>query len=197
MIGVFGGTFDPPHLGHLILADEARGVLSMEKVLWVVTGVPPHKPGQPITPVEHRLAMVEHCIRGGPEFELSRVELDRPGPHYAADTLELLAAAEPATKWAYVMGEDSLADLPEWHRPGRLVELCQAIVVLRRAQVGSRLAELEQQIPGLAAKVRMLEVPLVDISASDIRRRVRAGEPYRYLVGRAVAEYIEAEGLYR
>ncbi|MGH2620124.1 MAG: nicotinate-nicotinamide nucleotide adenylyltransferase, partial [Anaerolineales bacterium] len=124
MIGVFGGTFDPPHIGHLILADEARGVLSLSRVLWVVTGNPPHKPGQPVTPVNHRIGMVERSVQGNPGFELSRIELDRPGPHFAAETLELLAAGNLNEEWAYVMGEDSLADLPNWHRPDRFVALC-------------------------------------------------------------------------
>jgi nicotinate-nucleotide adenylyltransferase len=196
VIGVFGGTFDPPHIGHLILADEARGVLSLSAVLWVVTGIPPHKPGQPVTPVSHRIGMVERSIHGNPQFEISRLELDRPGPHFAAETLELLAAAYPDEQWAYVMGEDSLADLPNWHRPERFVQLCQSIVVLRRSQVEADLDQLERQIPGLAAKVRLLEVPLVDISARDIRRRVQTGQPFRYLVTTSVADYIHEHQLY-
>ena len=196
MIGVFGGTFDPPHIGHLILADEARGVHSLSRVLWVVTGIPPHKPGQPVTPVNHRIGMVEQSIAGNPGFEISRIELDRPGPHFAAETLELLAAGNPNQEWAYVMGEDSLADLPNWHRPDRFVALCRSIVVLRRTQVQADLDQLERQIPGLAAKVRLLEVPLVDVSARDIRRRVQAGQPFRYLVSAPVADYIREHRLY-
>ena len=196
MIGVFGGTFDPPHVGHLILADEARAVLSLSTVLWVVTGIPPHKPAQPVSPVTHRLGMVERSIQGNPGFEISRIELDRPGPHFAAETLELLASAHPNQEWVYVMGEDSLADLPNWHRPSDFVQLCRSIVVLRRSQVEADLDHLERKIPGLTAKVRLLAVPLVDVSARDIRRRVQTGQPFRYLVPSSIAEYIRQHRLY-
>lgn len=196
MIGVFGGTFDPPHVGHLVLADEACGALSLSKVLWVVTGEPPHKPQQPITPVEHRIEMVARSIRDDSRFKLSRIEIDRPGPHFAAETLELLTANQPDETWAYVMGEDSLTDLPNWHRPARLLELCHSLAVLRRPLVESNLKQLERQVPGLAGKVHLLEVPLVDISARDIRRRVRDGLPFRYLVPTGVADYIREHQLY-
>lgn len=196
MIGVFGGTFDPPHVGHLVLADEAAWALSLSKVLWVVTGEPPHKPEQPITSVEHRIQMVALSIRGDSRFELSRTEVDRPGPHFAAETLELLTATQPDEAWAYVMGEDSLTDLPNWHRPARLVDLCHSIAVLRRPMVESNLTQLERQVPGLAAKLRLIDVPLVDVSARDIRRRVQEGLPFRYLVPGGVAEYIREHQLY-
>jgi nicotinate-nucleotide adenylyltransferase len=140
--------------------------------------------------------MVERSIQENPRFEISRLELDRPGPHFAAETLELLAAAYPTEQWAYVMGEDSLADLPNWHRPDLFVQLCQSIVVLRRSQVEADLDRLERQIPGLAGKVRLLEVPLVDVSARDIRRRVQTGQPFRYLVTALVADYIQEHQLY-
>lgn len=196
MIGVFGGTFDPPHVGHLVLADEACAALSLSKLLWVVTAEPPHKPQQPITPVEHRIQMVARSIRDDSRFELSRIEIDRAGPHFAAETLELLTANQPDETWAYVMGEDSLTDLPNWHRPARLVELCHSMAVLRRPLVELDLKQLERQVPGLAGKVHLLEVPLVDISARDIRRRVRDGGPFRYLVPTGVAEYIRDHHLY-
>jgi nicotinate-nucleotide adenylyltransferase len=140
--------------------------------------------------------MVERSIQANPRFEISRLELDRPGPHFATETLELLAAAYPTEQWAYVMGEDSLADLPNWHRPDLFVQLCQSIVVLRRSQVEADLDRLERQIPGLAGKVRLLEVPLVDVSARDIRRRVQTGQPFRYLVTALVADYIQEHQLY-
>ena len=197
MIGVFGGTFDPPHIGHLVLADEARAELELTKVLWVVTGEPPHKPDRPILSVAHRLRMVEIAVQNDPAFELSRLEVDRPGPHYAADTLAELAEARSDDERAYVMGKDSLRDLPAWRWPRRFIELSDAIVVLNRPDIEANLEELDKQLPGLAGKVHYLDVPLVDVASRDIRRRVASGKPYRYLVSRAVADYIAEHGLYR
>lgn len=197
MIGVFGGTFDPPHIGHLVLADEARAELELSQVLWVVTGEPPHKPHRPILLVEHRLRMVELAIQNDPGFEVSRLEIDRPGPHYAVDTLAGLAEARPDDERAYVMGKDSLRDLPTWRLPERLIELSDAIVVLNRPDVGANLDELNAQLPGLADKVRFLDVPLVDVASRDVRWRVASGRPYRYLVPRTVADYIAEQDLYK
>lgn len=196
MIGVFGGTFDPPHIGHLVLADEARAAMDLEKVLWVVTGEPPHKPDRPIIAAEHRLKMVELAIQHDPVFELSRLEVDRPGPHYAADTLAQLAIEFPDDELAYVMGKDSLRDLPSWNSPERFIQLSGAIVVLNRPDVEADLELLDKQLPGLAAKVRLLGVPLVDVASRGIRQRVASGKPYRYLVARPVADYISQHSLY-
>src|SRR5512143_3713267 len=115
-IGVFGGTFDPPHTGHLILAAEAQAQLDLERILWVLTPTPPHKPGQRITSTALRLEMLQAAIDGNPDFELSRVDLDRPPPHYAVDSVHLLRAAYPQAWLAYLMGGDSLDDLPTWVR---------------------------------------------------------------------------------
>lgn len=197
MIGIFGGTFDPPHIGHQILADEARGRLGLEGVRWVVTGVPPHKPDHPITPIEHRLEMVKLLVELDPQFELSTVEVDRPGPHYAAETLHLLSQQSPSERWAYLMGKDSLRDLPTWHEPEQLVRLSAAIVVLNRPDVQVDLEHLDDLVPGLSGKLHYLELPLIDVASSDIRRRVAGGEPYRYLVPAPIADYIRAHGLYR
>lgn len=197
MIGIFGGTFDPPHIGHLILADEARGRLALDSVRWVVTGVPPHKPDRPITPVEHRLAMVRMLMDQDAHFVLSTVEVDRPGPHYAAETLELLSQAESGQRWAYLMGKDSLRDLPTWHQPERLVELSAAIVVLNRPDIQVDLDHLDDLVPGLSDKLHYLQVPLIDVASSVVRRRVADGSPYRYLVPPPVAGYISEHGLYR
>lgn len=197
MIGLFGGTFDPPHIGHLVLADEARIELGLDKVLWIVTGEPPHKPDRPITPIEHRLRMVELSVQGEPMFELSRLEVDRPGPHFSVDTLAELARTQPNSERAYVMGKDSLRDLPKWHAPEQFVELTDAIVVLNRTDVEANIEELDNKLPGLAAKLRYLDVPLVDVASRDIRQRVAAGRAFRYLVPHMVAEYIEKHRLYQ
>ena len=197
MIGIFGGTFDPPHIGHMVLADEARAELGLSRVLWVVTGEPPHKPDRPIIPVEHRLRMVELAIEDDPAFKLSRLEVDRPGPHYAVDTMAAMAKDRPEEERAYVMGKDSLRDLPSWESPKRFIELADAIVVLNRSDVAVDMEELESQLPGLLGKAHLLDVPLVDVASRDIRQRVAAGKPFRYLVPRKVADYITAQALYR
>jgi nicotinate-nucleotide adenylyltransferase len=197
LIGVLGGTFDPPHLGHLILADEGRAALGLERVLWVVTAQPPHKPDEPVTPVEHRLAMVQAAIQADPGFELSRADVDRPGPYYSVGTLRWLAERMPSARFAYLMGADSLRDLPRWHQPEALVAICEALGVMRRSGVDVDLRALERQVPGLAGKVHLFEAPLIGVSAKDVRARVRRQAPYRYLVPPGVADIIARRGLYR
>ncbi len=197
LIGVFGGTFDPPHLGHLVLADEAYHALALEKVLWVVTGDPPHKPGMPITPVEHRLAMVQAAIAGDDRFELSRADVDRPGPHYAEGTLRWLQERLPGIPLAYLMGADSLRDLPDWHQPERFLARCDRLGVMRRPGIDVDLQALEARLPGVAAKVRFFDAPLIGVSARGLRRRISHGLPHRYLLPTEVLEYIETKGLYR
>jgi len=197
LIGVFGGTFDPPHIGHLILAGEAQAALDLERVLWVVTAWPPHKPEEPISPVERRVEMVQAAIAGGPAFELSRADIDRPGPHYAVDTVRWLRQRHPGTHWAYLMGADSLRDLPTWHTPAALLQAVDVLAVMRRPDVQADLDALEAHLPGLTDRLRFFDAPLVGISASDIRRRVREGRPYRYLVPPGVPEIIERYHLYR
>ena len=150
-IGIFGGTFDPPHLGHLILAAEARAQLGLDKLLWVLTPDPPHKQGQSIARIENRLEMVKLAIVDDPQFELSTVELTRPGPHYAVDTVQILARQNPGAKLVYLMGGDSLRDLPTWHRPAEFVSACQMIGVMRRPGDAVELPSLEKSLPGLTA----------------------------------------------
>jgi len=197
LLGLFGGTFDPPHVGHLILADEARAQLGLDRLLWVLTSDPPHKQGQPITPLEHRLAMVERAIAGDPGFELSRLEMDRPGPHYALDTVRLALEQNPGCQVAYLIGGDSLHDLPTWHRPADLVAACRTLGVMRRPGDGVDLAELEKLIPGITARVRFVDAPLVDVASHEIRSRIAQGRPFRYLLPPAVYEYVRDHALYR
>ncbi len=196
MIGVFGGTFDPPHIGHLILADEARAALSLERVLWVVAGEPPHRPTDPLSDAETRARMVEAAIRGNPGFELSRVDLDRPGPHFSLDTMRLLAEDHPDAEFAYLMGSDSLLELPIWHRPQRFLSLCALLGVLRRHEDQIDLEPLDKALPGIREKITFLDVPLIGISGSSIRRRVAEDAPYRYMVPESVQTLIEDLKLY-
>jgi nicotinate-nucleotide adenylyltransferase len=196
-IGIFGGTFDPPHLGHLILAAEARSQLGLDRLLWVLTPDPPHKQGQSIAPLEHRLEMVKLAIADDPQFEISSVELTRPGPHYALDTVLILAGQNPGAKLVYLMGGDSLRDLPSWHRPADFVSACHWIGVVRRPGDAIDMTTLEKSLPGLRSKVRFVEAPLLEIAARDIRKRIAEGKPYRYFLPTGVYDYINSHNLYR
>jgi nicotinate-nucleotide adenylyltransferase len=195
-IGIFGGTFDPPHVGHLALASAARIQLGLDRLLWMLTPDPPHKLHQTITPIAHRLAMVDLALAGHPEFELSRVELDRPGPHYALDTVRLVQEQNPDSGIVYLMGSDSLRDLPSWHRPSDLLSALRYIGVMRRPDSNYDLPALEEMLPGISAKVRFVDAPPVDISASEIRSLAAAGKPFREFVTGDVYEYIIEYRLY-
>lgn len=196
-IGIFGGTFDPPHLGHLILAEEARFQLALDRMLFVPTPDPPHKKHRAITPIEDRLAMVEAAIADNENFEISRVEIDRPGPHYALDTVNFLRAEHPGDELIYLMGGDSLKDLPvNWHRPGDFVAACDALGVMRRPKEIIDLSELEAQLPGLSEKVRFIDAPLLEIASRQIRRRAASGRPYRYYLPPGVCDIIRERNLY-
>jgi nicotinate-nucleotide adenylyltransferase len=181
-IGIFGGTFDPPHLGHLILADEAYNQLGLDRLLWVLTPDPPHKQDQDISPVAQRLELVQASILDNPYFELSRVELDRPGPHYALDTLKLLRQQYPGAELIYLIGGDSLRDLPTWHLPGEVVAQASLFGVMRRAEDSIDLEGLEKILPGITAKVRFIDSPLIEIASHEIRTRIALGKPFRYLM---------------
>src|SRR3990172_3540106 len=148
-LGVFGGTFDPPHLGHLILAEAARDQLRLERVLWVVAGQSPLKLDRALSPAESRAAMVQAAIAGEPSFVLSRVDLDRPGPHYTVEALKILARENPGAELFFIMGEDSLRDLPRWRRPGEIIALAR-LAVCRRPGVSLNLEHLESLIPGVS-----------------------------------------------
>jgi nicotinate-nucleotide adenylyltransferase len=195
-IGIFGGTFDPPHNGHLALAEAARDELGLDKVLWVPAADPPHKQGRPISPAADRVALVRAAITGRPGFEVSRVDLDRPGPHFTADTLALLAKRYPHAELVFVMGGDSLRDLPTWGRPREIVDCC-TLAVLRRPGDRVDLPALEAVLPGLSRKVQFIDEPPMRISAHAIRERARAGRPLSGLVPPAVARQIARRGLYR
>jgi nicotinate-nucleotide adenylyltransferase len=196
-IGIFGGTFDPPHLGHLILAAEAHAQLGLDRLLWVLTPDPPHKQEQSIAPLQHRLAMVRLTLEGDPQFELSTVDMDRPGPQFVVDTVKIIAEQNPGAKLIYLMGGDSLRDLPLWHKPTDFVTACHAIGVMRRPGDAIDLPRLETKFPGLTAKVRFVEAPLLDIAAHEIRARVAETRPFRYFLPPEVYRYIVAQNLYR
>lgn len=198
-LGVFGGTFDPIHLGHLILAEHCREACQLDRVLFVPAGQPPHKSAPQITSGKLRREMVELAIAGHPQFAVSSVDLDRVGPSYSVQTLEELARQHPGAELFFLVGADSLADLPNWHQPSRLVQLATVVTVTRP---GVPLPELALVRSILDAEVverlerNVVESPLVGISSSLIRARIAAGQSVRYLVPRAVECFIETHGLY-
>ncbi|HEY3474718.1 MAG TPA: nicotinate-nucleotide adenylyltransferase [Anaerolineales bacterium] len=195
-VGLFGGTFDPPHVGHLILASEAKSQLELTRVLWTVTPDPPHKQDQTITPLQHRLAMVRLAIDDDPSFELSDIELNRPGPHYTIDTIKLLAERNPGAEIVPILGGDSLNDLPTWHQPKEILYAAHWVGVMRRPGEEANLQELERELPGITSKVHYVDAPLLEIASREIRSRAATGKPFRYYLPESVYEYIERHHLY-
>jgi nicotinate-nucleotide adenylyltransferase len=197
-LGVFGGTFDPPHYGHLATAEEAGEAFGLQRVLWVPTGQPPHKPGAPVTPVPHRVRMVELAIADNPRFVLSRADVDRPGPSYTADLLPILQAAYGRdTELYFICGMDMLASFLTWHEPARVIAQCQLVAVTRPGTPPVDLAPLEAALPGARGRIHILRAPGLDISGSELRARLAAGRTVRYLIPPPVVGYIKAHGLYR
>jgi nicotinate-nucleotide adenylyltransferase len=200
-IGILGGTFDPFHEGHLGLARAARDQAGIERILVVPAAVPPHKIGQAISPMADRVAMVEAGIAGEPGLELSRIELDRDGPSYTVDTVAELAARERAAgrqpDIAVILSAESFAGLATWHEPDRLMELARIVVAPRPGHPAPDRATIELQTGGRADRVTVIDGPMVDVSASSIRRLAAAGEDLDGLVPPRVARYIKAHRLYR
>lgn len=197
-IGVLGGTFDPIHLGHLMIAEEARLSLGLAQVLFVPAGQPVFKTDRAITPVMHRLEMVKRAIAANPCFELSTTEVDRSGPSYAVDTIAILQQQLGAeARFFFLLGWDALVELPQWKEPTKLVQLCQLVAVPRPDCGSPDLDALEASIPGIAESVVLLDIPPIDISSSDIRQRVAQGLSIRHLVSGGVEEYIQEQKLYR
>lgn len=196
-IGIFGGTFDPIHIGHLILAEEAWFRLKLDRVYLVPAGDPPHKSRQQLSPVADRVVMCQLATVDSDHVRVSRVDADRPGPHYTVDMVRLVRQelGERAEIF-FLMGMDSLRDLPAWHEPAWLVENCR-LVALSRHDVDLDWDQLESALPGLRARVIILDMPELEIASRALRARVHNGEPIRHQTPRAVEEYIRTHGLYR
>ena len=196
-LGVLGGTFDPVHRGHLMMAEEARVRLGLARVLLIPAGRPMSKPGRRVTAARHRLAMVRLAADGLPWLEVSAMEVERPGPSYTVDTISALRTQYgPDVEVFFILGWDSLVQLPAWHEPDRLVSLCRLVAVPRPGQIQPDVGELERAIPGISERVVFLDRPCVDISASAIREAVGRGEPVDHLVPETVAGYIREHRLY-
>jgi nicotinate-nucleotide adenylyltransferase len=195
-LGLFGGTFDPIHLGHLILTEACREACALDRVWFVVTAAPPHKRGDR-TPASHRLEMARIATAGHAAFEVSEIEADADdGPHYSYQTLERLAAERPDDELFFLIGADSLADLPGWRRPERVAELA-TIVVVNRPGIDPEIARNPPDLGPDARAFQFVSVPPIGISSTDLRRRVAEGRTIRYQVPRGVEAYIAEHGLYR
>lgn len=186
-IGLFGGTFNPPHVGHLLLAEGAREELRLDEVLWIPAHLPPHKPVEGNVSAEDRCRMVERAIEGHPHFRICRVELDRPPPSYTIDTILKLQADRPGNEWFFLLGTEAAERLPTWRQADQLHSLVQFVAVPRPGHTLGK----------LPAGVKRIAVETLNLSASGIRRRIREGRDIRTLVPESVRLMIEEKGLYR
>jgi nicotinate-nucleotide adenylyltransferase len=200
-IGIMGGTFDPIHVGHLAIAEEARDALGLARILFVPAGRPPHKPAGSVTAAEHRVAMVALAIADNPAFELSRLEVDRPGASYTADTVHDLRRAEEAAgrtpDLTLILSAETLLDLPGWRDPERLLAAVRLAVVPREGYPAPDPGWLTEHLPGQEDRVHFLEGPRLGLSSTALRERVAQGRSIRYLVPAEVARYIADRRLYR
>lgn len=198
-IGISGGTFDPIHYGHLIMAEEIRDTFNLDKVVFVPTGRPPHKVISKISDVEHRYNMVCSAVSTNPDFSVSRIEMEGEGYVYTVDTITRLKNLYGnSTKLFFIIGADIVWDLPKWKDPMRLFSLCEFIVAFRP---GYNRVEFEKEVDRLRkeynAQISMADTPAIDISSTDIRERIHDNRSIRYLVPESVEEYIRKNGLYR
>jgi nicotinate-nucleotide adenylyltransferase len=194
-VGLLGGTFNPPHLAHLVCAQEAYVGLALERVVFIPVYAPPHKEVEADPGVEHRIALCEAAVGDDPRFEVSRIEADVPGRSYTVDTLRRLHESSPEDELTFIVGGDMAHALPTWHEPEAVLALATLGVAERE---GVRRNDIAERLSGLAGadRIRFFDMPRLDISSSMIRRRVAHGHPIRYLVPDAVASYVAAQGLY-
>lgn len=196
-IGILGGTFDPVHLGHLIVAEEVRLKLRLQEVMLVPAGQPSLKDAEGVTSAEHRLEMAILATASNPYLSVSTVEIERPGATYSIDTVvELKAGLGAAAKITFIVGFDTLSDLPRWKDVRRLLDQCEVVAVPRPGYAKFDLRSLDRDLPDASQRIRKVEVPQIDISATEIRGRIARGQSIRYLVPEAVEEYIAAHNLY-
>lgn len=196
-VGALGGTFDPPHYGHLVGAQEARALLDLQTVLFVPTGIPPHKLAEPVTQPHHRVRMTELAIAENQSFRLSRADVDRKGRSYTVDLIpHLKEEMGRDCELYFLIGMDSLRELAAWKDPSSIIAQCHLVAFSRPNYPPVDLDELEKSVPGARERITILRTPGVDISATELRMRIARHEPVRYLLPPAVEEYIRAEELY-
>jgi nicotinate-nucleotide adenylyltransferase len=201
-LGVFGGTFDPPHVGHLMIAERARDQLRLDRVMFIPSGNPPHKRRRQLSPAPDRVAMTRLAVRGNPAFRVSTLEVARPGSSYTVDTLRTLRARNPGARLYLLIGEDSLNELHTWHEPESVHALATLVVAPRPGGAAPRPHRRDRQSSAGAAIRRgtrtvWLDGPRLELSSSGIRARVRAGRSIRHLVPEPVERYLAARELYR
>ena len=199
-IGVIGGTFDPIHFGHLVIAEEVYAALKLAEMVFVPAGDPPHKPERMVTPAVDRLMMLQLAIASNPHFTISRVDIDRPGPSYTVETLRLLREqwGEQSTIY-FVIGWDSLEDLLDWYDPAGILERLDYLVAVKRPgydEGEGYLDRLEERLPGIRQRLIIVPAPRLEISATELRQRVAEGRPIKYQVPEVVEQYILQHGLY-
>lgn len=197
-IGILGGTFDPPQMGHLILAEYTKENLQMDHVLFVPVADHPIKKGEVRLPLEHRLAMLQLAIEDNEAFSISRVDIDREGPHYSADTVKIIQEQYPEAQLYFVMGGDNLRSLPTWQRAEDLYRSCR-LAVMKRADEDISPDMHDDILPGLSEQVDIVDVPMLSVwlSSTHVVQRLRSGLSVRYLVPDRVLDYIAQNNLYR
>ena len=195
-IGILGGTFNPPHLGHLVAAQEAHGELDLDQVLLIPAATPPHKPVEDEPGARHRLELCRLAVGDDHRFSVSEIELQRDGPSFTVDTLKVLSTHEPSDELFLILGGDIAAGLPDWHEPEKVLELATVAIAQRRGTAKSTVDRALAQLRG-GERARFFEMPSIGISSTMVRRRVRAGQPIRYFVPDGVKQYIETHGLYQ
>jgi nicotinate-nucleotide adenylyltransferase len=196
-VGLLGGTFNPPHIAHMVCAEAAYEALGLDVVRFLVAGVPPHKEVPDDPGAEVRLELCEAAVKGDERFEVSRAELDRPGPSFTVDTLLALHDDAPGDELSFIVGGDMAFSLPTWREPARVLSLARLAVAEREGVRRDDIAErLESALPGSTDRVDFFDMPRIDLSSSMIRRRVAEGLSVRYLVGAGVASVISSKGLY-
>lgn len=199
-IGILGGTFDPVHYGHLLLAETCREQCGLDQVWFLPAAVPPHKRERELTPAVRRVEMLELAIGGHEPFRVCRLEAERGGVNYTAETLAIIQQQQPQATLFFLMGADSLRDLPTWREPVRICELAIVVAVRRSGSPEPQFAQLEAiTTPARLALMErfQVEMPIVDLSSTDLRQRAARGASLRFRTPRAVEKYIETHGLYR
>jgi len=196
-VGILGGTFDPVHNGHLLVAEVAREQFNLKEVLFIPAGQPWLKVEHAITLAEHRLQMLRLALSDTPYFRISEMEIERPGPTYTIDTINALKKSSNANdELFFILGQDSLMQLPQWHEASELIQLCYLVAAPRPGVKKPDLKALEARLPGIKQRVMLMKQPLVDISATEIRERVARGLSVRHLVPEPVNRYIKEHRLY-